>query len=411
MKMRTGVATGGLAGRIPSNNRGGSSGGGGGGQFTIVPGKFDTFWPNEMPVWLAIAPTICSYDTWDRELREVIHVETTWYEMKQHYCGWRKTMRGPKSFNCSAGAHKDRACYGDAIVNAHYNEIRRIKEETGVEPGNKPAVSTSSFYALAIVIAEYVFKLPLLDAQTGQPRRTKNNTPLYRYTPEPLVPEDVVEKYRSTAEFGYPMHWALGTEHMTQLIDWGARLEHFCMTPGCATEMSVHTLICPECEAMKPLRAKVHGATLNVELGKARVCTDCGYKGRFATGWNSYECSGCNNPTMGGGLLGFELQIQKVQTGPKSSRIDVIGVRTPTHHNPESDKLSADRMAKLIAEPLDIMAIYAPTPLSQQKAMLGDDPRFAGLSPEPRGSTSTRTQSYAEPEPEVSAEAVNWSEE
>lgn len=409
MKMRTGVATGGLTGRIPSNRGGGY--GGGGGQRTMVAGQFETFWPGETPIWVAIAPTTFTYDTWDREIREVISVETTWYEVKQHYCGWRKGKPGQKSFNCSAGAHKDRACYGEAIVNAHYQEMRRIKEQTGVEPKTKPAVSTSSFYALAVVIAEYVFKLPLLDAQTGQPRKSKNGSPLFRYTPEPMVSEEVAEAHAAAVTFGHSMHWALGTEHMTQLIDWGTRLEHFCMTPGCATEMSVHTLICPECEGTKQLRAKVRGGSLSVELGKTRTCTDCGYSGQFNTGWNSYECSGCNNPTMGGGLLGFELQIQKVQTGEKSSRLDVVGVRTPTQHNPASNPNDSERMAKLVANPLDIMAIYAPTPLNQQKAMLGDDPRFVGLSPEPRGSNATATQSYAEPEPEVSAAAVDWSEE
>ncbi len=378
MKMRSGLGVGTDLGKQLANRNlkpGGDRGN------RIVEGTFDRFFPREQACWIFISPTSFKYEVYDREQKEVITTETTWLETIQHFVP--KLKRG---FSCSAGPHLDKPCWGDAINRHHYENLDRIKEQTGIRPEERSPVGRSSQFSLAITVMEKIYELPVMEKDGTTPRRNKGGAMIYKYVPEPFVDASLRKLYKPT--FGRRMHWSMSGEALRQLVlTIGPRLSHYCTR--CASAMYATHLVCPNCETSFEVN-RLKGEDLLVAASEERDCDACKETGVFVP---RYGCTGCEKAKPGGSLMSFDLRVKRTKTSDNSSLLEVVEIRTPTHLNEDNPDEIRESLIKMVNEPLNLPAIFAPTPLGVQKSMIGKE-LTDGLSPEPRKTAATATESY-----------------
>jgi len=287
---------------------------------------------------------------------------------------------------CSSGARMDKPCYGCAVQRAHYERMDRIQEQKGFRPEDKPPIGKGSRFSFAVTVMEKFYTTPVLD-KDGNHRKTRAGAPIMRHTPAPFVKE---KDRTGPTEFGRRMHWTMGMENLTQLISAaGPKLKHHCM--NCADEMCAAALTCPNCESVVKLPEVISGEDLRIAVSNERTCSTCKESSIFVP---KYMCE-CGKPKSGGSLLGFDLRIKKTPVGEKSSIIEIVGVRMPTHLNKANPQDVRDRLTSMVMEPLNLLEIFSPASLAMQKAWIGDD-ILQGISPEPRKTKATETESYSD---------------
>jgi len=338
----------------------------GGNRFSkkIVDGLFDGFYPREKSVWIHVTPHQ-SWDqwAWDRDLRESVHVNKTWYQYRRHYCA---PMR--RSIICSAGPTRSEPCYGCAIRNAHYRKMDAIEERTGVRPKDEPPIGGQDQFGFSIVVMENILTLPKRNPD-GSPKLTQGGKPIYEYVPESLV-GNVANAPKS---FGKRFHMSLSKTQHEQLLKFDEEMRNYCA--NCASELSARAVICPDCETAYDLPETVKGEALSEEREKTYHC-ECGYNGPMQP---QISCGGCGNAEEGR-LTDFDIRLKREKLGPTSSvlKIPSGGVRKTL-----STVSSAEGRASLqalIESPLNLLEIYAPTPVEEQQKILKDlchgvDPR------------------------------------
>jgi hypothetical protein len=380
MKHRTGIPSVGKRFAEQRQRAGQGRGNSGGGHSTKTrpQGEFDRFYPREEPCWINISPySTYTYEVYDKEVREVVEVTTTWYEWKKHYVprnrgkidkyGKRKQM----DFNCSAGSRKDRPCWGCAVRDNHFERMRAIEESKGYRPDEKPPVGWSSQFSLAITVMETIYAIPLRD-KDGRARKSRAGDSLYRYMPAPFIEPEDGEKLGETY-FGHRMHWTMGSEHLDMLLGFDEEMKNYC--GNCADHMVATHTICPSCETTYALKEPLTGVALLKGRAKPRSCTACGEKQPHVM---KYECPGCGEPKEGS-LTGFDIRIYKEPLGENKSVLKVAAVRVPG----SADAKVNARIQELIEHPLDLQSIFAPASLDNQKYILGDE-LTKGLTPAPK---------------------------
>lgn len=358
-----------------------SSNGGGGGRY--AEGEFDRIYPREVALWFRIVPSQSwEQDVWDSEQQAVVRVKRTWYQSLKHYFA-----RTKRTVQCSCGPHNDRPCYGHAIRRKHFDTMRAIEERTGIRPKDEAPVSTGNQYSFSVMACETILSLPAIDRKTGQVRRSKKGEIIYNHIPKPWV--DPVQITPSTPQtWGRRYHMSFGKTHLLQLLQFDDEMRDYCK--NCATQMYATGFYCPDCTTQSDLEEPAAGEDL-VQFRKRAYRCICGYEGPMEP---ILVCDGCGNPEEGK-LTDFEIRMKKEKTGENTSILKIVEVRMPLSRLPAS--VTAEDKARIIEQlnnPLDLLKIFRPASLDEQRKIFGDlckdiDPR------PPQAKQESDTSSYA----------------
>lgn len=353
-------------GRLSDQGKDIKKGGSGGGGFGRMPeGLFDSFWPSEKACWIHVTP----HQAWeqfvyDRDSGTVIRVKRTWYQTTKHY-----DARTKRSLICSAGPHRTEPCYPDALRRAFWAEMNAIEERTGVKPKDEAPLGTSNQFSFSIVVMENILAIPLRDKQTGEARKSRAGKIIYNYKPEPMVAP--LDRTNLQKTFGRRFHLSVGKTHLLMILQFDEEMKNYCK--HCAHGLTADAVICPDCETPYALPGLVGGEDLVDTRQLSYNCSTCSYEGEMQP---RLTCAGCGNAEEGR-LTDFDIRLKKEMIGEKQSILKIVGVRKPL--STITDPAVRAEVEKMILNPLDITAIFAPTPIADQKKILGN--RCTGIDP------------------------------
>ena len=345
-----------------------------GGRFQQVEGQYSDFYPKEKALWFALCPgQKWSFDIYDREAGEVVRMEDEFFFGYVNH----RVQRVKRNFVCSAGAHKDKPCWGCAIRNQFYDKKRERREETGVDEKGEAPIGAMTQYAFAGVVLEHHLKLPVTD-KNGNVRKNKSQQIIMRDVPTPLIEDkELVKKKKAAGEstFGLAVHWSCGITHFNSLISLDEELKGKCAT--CGEDLFAQYFECPECKETHELLTDdgdiYTGETLRELRGLKYRCT-CSNE-VFLT--PLVECT-CGEPVEGK-LVDFAIRIKSEKVGEKQSVLKLVECKPLAFF---IDK--HERLKKMLDEPLQLDKIFAPAGMSLQTTIIPEDMRGDGLSPAPR---------------------------
>jgi hypothetical protein len=340
--------------RTPSKE----SQGGGAPRSRIPDGKFDSWWPTEKAIWINISPHQgYRQHVYDRELREVVETETTWFEYYSHWVPARQ-----RKFICSCGVHRNKPCYGCARRQYHWDRMDAVEAEKGFRPKDLPDVGRAVNFGLGITIMEEIYTIPKQN-KDGTPHRTKAGKPIYKHIAAPLAELEEGSGVNYPTQFGHRAHWSLGLGQRDQLLAWDDTLRGRC--GHCASHLFAIARVCPDCEAVVKEAKPIKGVDLSEYRAKEFRCKACTYQGAWSV---QYACPDCGSAAEGG-LTQFDLRIRKVKMTDKSV-LELLEIRVPS---------SDEAVQKLIMTPLHLEEIFTPDSLEIQKMILGD--KATGIDP------------------------------
>lgn len=369
-------------------------------------GKYDYFRPTEKGVWVRFNPKTESeyfeYEVYDRETKEVKTVRSSYLEHRVH---WVRAGEGktPRSMVCSAGVHLNQPCWGHAFRHHFFEQKDALAKETGVrDTQTKSPVSEEPTFAFNMTIMEPIYIIPKLDGK-GQPvKNQRTGQPITVFVPESLMGR--VQKGVGTAEFGKNVHFSCSQAALGQVLDLDDQLNSWCL--NCAKQMLLNGLICSSCETLFRFDSPLQGEEMMEALeADDWVCNECSGSGGIRVPTDEpafvpdYRCQ-CGKPAMGN-LSAFDVKLKQEKSSDakkRGGRLKISQVRMP--------KIEDAKVAELLTKPLDLKAIFAPTPLSEQAKIMGT--LITGLSPEPkkRGEAAQPpAEPYGDGETQVTSQA------
>jgi hypothetical protein len=345
-----------------------------GGQFKRIEGEFNDWYPKrEKALWFAICPTQAwNSEVWDRELGEVEKLENEYYYVYTNH----RIAATKRNFTCSAGAHKDKPCWGCGIRNAFYDAKREKKEAMGIEEKGEAPISAMVQYAFAGVLLETIAKVKLMDNQ-GRPKTTARGEPIFREVPTAMLPKEDADRYKAegSTTFGLPVHYSVGKNHYNAIMAFDEEMRNRCA--NCAEELLCQHMACPECTTEHEV-ANDEGEPLKgqdlLEWRLMDLQCDCGYFGPMLP---TVQCS-CGEPQEGK-LVDFALRLISEKTSDTATVLKYTGVRPLKRF---IDKYPA--VQAMLETPLKIDEIKAPTSLSKQISLIPQNLRGDGITPHPK---------------------------
>lgn len=342
-------------------------------RFTFVDGQYANFYPREdKSLWVAICPDqTWDYEIYDRETEEVVmQREQYHFHYVKHYI-----PRSKQNFTCSAGARRDKPCYGCAVRNRFYDRKRADDERKGVKTKGEAPISAMSQFATAVVLLEQIAKVPALDNNKKQ-RMTKDNKPIMRDVPLALMDLKEREKAKKSGDlsFGLRQHWSLGTSNLQELLNFDEELKNNCA--NCAASLKCVDFACPECCDTVRVANDEDNPLMEQDLTEMRQelfdCA-CGYKGPFVP---VLICD-CGEPEQGC-LTAFAFRIKTVTTSENKKKLEIVGLKPLS-------KVIAEHPAveEMLSKPLELDKIFSPTPLTVQTKRIPEE-LTENLSPAPR---------------------------
>jgi len=343
-------------------------------EFKRIDGEFDAWYPREdKALWFAICPEQSwSFDLYDRQAAEAVHLEDQFYFA---YVSHRVAVN-KRSFQCSAGVHHDKPCWGCG-VRAHFYDQKRIREEeTGVKLQGEAPINAMTNYAFAGVLLETVAKVAKLDKH-GKERTTKGGKLIEEDAPVTLLPAAEAKRLKAQGltTFGKRVHYSVGISHLNTLFSFDDELRNTCA--NCGDLLTATTMACPDCGVTQEVE-DVDGAPLsgqNLKEGRETDITcECGFFGPMVP---LVECA-CGDPVEGK-LVDFALRLRSEKTSDTARVLKLVEARpikSFIEKHPEAQKL--------LSEPLALDEIFAPSSLQQQGFLVPETLRGDGISPAPR---------------------------
>lgn len=166
---------------------------------------------------------------------------------------------------------------------------------------------------------------------------------------------------------GHVMHWSLGYGHWTTLGAFGDALGNHCRSCRAQDTIQEIALLCQECgDAV----VEFESTTLSEEdLVKIRgdevTCPHCNFHGYLDDMIRCQQCDSGERAT----LFDFDLEVKRVETsgeGGNQTNLQVVRAIGPK----PIDSLYGEDLRK----PLDLVKIFAPTPLEKQVDLFGRPP-------------------------------------
>lgn len=348
-----------------------------GGGFKQIDGQYNTFWPREeKALWIAFCPDQSwSFEIYDSEEGQVATLsDQLFYAYISHYVA--STNR---KFNCSAGAHRDKPCWGCAIRRDFYaKKTLKEKEMGGVKLQGEAPLNAILQYAIAGTELEMQAKIEATDKQSGKVRKNKKGEVIIKEVPTALLPLAEAKRLRAEGltSFGRRMHYSMGKTHFKQITDYDEELANYCAS--CAQLLTVTEMACGECGTPQAYTdeesniVELKGQALTEARAMALTC-ECGYHGPMVPIVN---CE-CGNPVEGK-LLDFAIKLIKHKTGEKQTELEITEVK------PLAAFLEKyPEVAEMMAKPIALNEVFAPSSLGQQEYCIPEKLRL-GLSPAPR---------------------------
>jgi len=339
------------------------------GRRATVAGQYDYLKLGEIPIWLRFALQSYDFKTWDRELKEVVDVvDSPWYEYASHYYPKKR-----RTIICSAGPYRKDPCYPCSIEAIYWDDHREKEEEvrkagiTDVKIERNPPMRRGIRNAMAVLGVDDYFEIPLLD-KDGKIRKSATGDVLKRYVAEPCARLPKGTKY--PIKNGHNMNWSFPGTHLEQLQSFNRQLENVCA--NCATPLFASTLVCANCQHVEEdFGTAIEGEDLIILQDEKVRCSNCHSEDVIP----NPECSGCGDAESGG-LMSFDIRLKAEPAGENKTDLKMVGYRLPNYN---------EDLTHLYQNPLDIVKIFAPTPLNLQKTILGDiaediDPSFGAFT-------------------------------
>lgn len=348
----------------------------GGGNFKPVEGQYASFYPRkEKALWFALCPTQSwTWEIYDREAGEVVkRDDQLFYAYVSH-----RVASNSRSFQCSAGAHKDKPCWGCSVRNNFYEQKRLKEEATGVDMKGEAPINAMVQYGIAGVLLENIAKVQAVDGN-GKPRMSKGGQPIIKEVPTPLLPIEEAKRLKAAGAttFGQSVHYSTGITHFNAITGFDDELKNHCA--NCGDMLTAVEMVCGECGTTQSFTDEndevvtLQGQSM-AEARKADLsCSECGYHGEMTP---VIQCA-CDNPTEGK-LLDFAIRLISRKVGEKQTVLEYVDAK-PVKFFVEKHP----HIAEMLANPLKLNEIFAPTPLGGQQYMVPENLR-AGLSPAPR---------------------------
>lgn len=342
------------------------------GRFKVVDGQFNRFYPNkEKALWWAVCPgQNWEFDIYDRESGEVKHMKDEFFlAYVSHF-----VARSQRKFQCSAGPHRDKPCWGCGIRNKFYANKRAQEEKKVVKIAGEAPINAMTQYAIAGVLLEHIAKVERLD-KNGKPRLNKENKPILYDTPIALLDPKEAKKLKAAGEttFGLPTHYSVGITHLNMLLTFDQEMQNYCAT--CAEMLYATTAACPECANAYDV-SNEEGPLRGQDLAEMRAMDascECGYHGPLVP---VCECS-CENPVEGK-LVDFALRLISEEVAEKQTRLKYTAVRPIGFF---VEKYPA--VEEMLLNPLKLDEIFAPTSVKAQEFSIPEELRD-NASPAPR---------------------------
>lgn len=350
-----------------------------------VAGQFNSWYPREnIAQWIAICPMQSwDYEAYDRETRQVLKfMAQYWFGYEEHRVAINK-----RRFTCSAGANKDKPCWGHGVINSHWARVRIQEEETGVKSDKKPAISTMQQFAMSIVVLENIAKVPVKN-KDGTPRLSKTGKPIVNDVPLCLLEKAEADalKKKGVTTFGLSAHWSNGVTGLKELQAFDRELQNKCS--NCAGDLKALVMACPECllevQVAEDPNEPLGGEDL-LQAREAEYECECGFKGCLLP---ALLCSTCESPESGK-LVDFALRVRTEKVSDTSRVLKLVEVKPLLHFVTKYPALE-----DMLMKPLDIPAIFAPEPLASQLYLIPENLRGDGVSPLPKGSDEPVATSY-----------------
>jgi hypothetical protein len=361
--------------------------------FEPKEGQWNNFYPRQggsQALWFAMCPQQkWTSEIYDREVGEVVKLEDSMYYAYVTH----RVNQNNRNFTCSAGAYKDKPCWGCGIRNAFYDRQREKEEATGVKLKGEAPINAVTQYAFAGVLLEHVAKVQVTDDQ-GKPKLNREGKAYFRDVPLPLIQnqQEARRLYQEgSTTFGLPVHWSVGITHLNTINSIDRELVNYCR--WCAGKLNAVEVVCPnlECgEVHTPTEVTISNeAAEGQALTKVReeiIKCSCGYEGVMIP---MIECAGgCEEPTEGQ-LTDFAIRLYAEKSGETKNDLKWAEIRPIRKF---LEKFPA--IEQHLLNPLNVADIHAPTPLSRQTFMVPENLRGDGVSPEPK---KKRGQPDAEP--------------
>lgn len=345
-----------------------------GGQFKVIEGQWNSFYPRkEKALWFAICPEQSwEFDIYDREAGEVVHLEDQYYFA---YVNHRVAASG-RNFQCSGGAHKNCPCWGCGIRNYFYDQQRAREEQTGIREKKEAPIGAMVQYAFSGVLLETMAKVEAKDNK-GKVRLNRAGQKILKDLPTTLLPlaEAKALKAQGLTTFGLPVHYSCGITHLNALLGFDEDLKNYCAS--CGDLLFATHMACPDCGTEQELTDEEGNPLQGQAMREAReleLSCECG---AFKPFLPLVQCT-CDNPTEGK-LVDFALRLIAEKVGEKQVILKFTEVR-PIWMFVEKHPAVAD----MLAAPLKLTDIFAPTRLENQQYMIPEILRGDGVSPAPK---------------------------
>lgn len=360
--------------------------------FSPVEGENNYWRPDTArALWFAICPNQqWSTSIYDKDEGRVVDLENYLY-----YAYVLHVISANRRFQrviCSAGAHKDKPCWGCGVRNAFFDRRDAEKARTGVEPKGEPPVSASTQYAFAGVVLEHHARVAKL--RDNKPITTKEGKPIMEDLPLMALPAEEARRLKNegATTFGRAVHWSMGREVLGQVKNFNEQLKNYCA--NCAEPLYATEVACPECETVHvPVHSNLDEGLPLVEESLTEVrgqklrCSKCRYQGPMLP---IVQCE-CGNP-LEGALQDFAIRIKATRPTEKTTILSFSEVKPIRYF---TEKYPA--VEELLNNPLDLNAIFKPTSLRLQTFRIPDHLRGDGVTPEPR--RKQNADAVAEPYP------------
>lgn len=339
---------------------------------------------------IRIVPADCAemlvdYDAQDffrDDKGQPVSVPSAFLKYTYYYHGTKK--RSAIGSEGPLGAFKGK---GDPCIAAdwYWWEWRQRQANGSKKPN---AMSRGDRWAFSVIVLHPFFKVPSTDKDGNLRVNPATKEPYYEWVKghrdERRNKEFEAEGYER--KFGHRQHWSVGYGHYNTILDQVDECQRSCRS--CGTQDSIRELawVCGECgEAVIDMEE-----TSLDEEGIAKLtmneckCPHCGHVGYLE---DVIECTACDHAERAQ-LYDYDFEVKRIANSDGGNQTTLNFVRA---HGPRpiGKEVSED-----LRKPLDLTAIFAPTPLDKQLEFFGPVPSDDDDSTVERNPVNRGTKSY-----------------
>jgi len=330
----------------------------------------DNFQPNEMADTIRCLFAEYAVEEVDESTGDLVESVAPFFTFIEHYHGGLK-----KGAICSAGPHhmnrnKRTPCEGCDIFWVDFAERKRLSEQMGTKVQNPNRIGKSTKYVITILDPGEFFETEQVDFRTGQAKLNREGKPWMewrklRYANDPAAVGRKIKR-------GKVMPWVMNKTQFDLLTNYAENNIGTCCS-GCgewghAMKPTIQTIqyTCQGCTGVLiDMQTSTLAPNQIKELVKLPIqCSHCGTR-NFA-----HEVVHCPTCVVKGTAakraslweVDINLNLVPAADDPKKRNLVLNGYTAPTAIDPQF----AD-----IAKPMDLVSIFKPTPIEEQRALWG----------------------------------------